>query len=493
MKFREIKFLLKHSSVYGLGSVIGQVLSFFLLPLYTRYLTPADYGVMALVDVARGLIGLVISLGLVNALARFYYEYAEPKERNLVISTAYWVVFLVILLSLPFVWYLSSILSGLLFHTVKYTRIFQVALVSLLFGLLVDLGMDYFRVRALSVKFVQITLVRMVFVVSCNIYFIVFLRTGVIGIFYSSLLSSIVFSIFLTCTVLHKTGFSFSRSHATEMVHYSFPLIFSNIFRVIVNESDKLFINYFFSPFETGIYSIAQKVGSSLHVLLTSPFLQAYLPRRFQIMKEPDAKVEYANILDYYLLTICTAGVLLAVFSKEIIIIMTSHEYYAAAAYVPAIVLSMIVFGMKYHFEIGIVIEKKTKFIAYINGLSCVVNVLLNWLLIKRLGIVGAIISVNVSYLLTSILNLTVTQYLYPVQFHYIRIVKLFVLCLIVYTLSLFVAQKSLLVSLLIKSIIACCFLMVLFRSGLIPRELLYGIKYNIGRRLDNGKQTKDL
>lgn len=483
MNYNEFKFLLKHSSVYGLGSVVGQALSFFLLPLYTRYLTPADYGVMALVDVARGLIGLVISLGLVNALARFYYEYEEEKERNLVISTAYWVVFAIIICSLPLVWYLASILSGLLFHISEYTKLFQVALLSLLFGLLVDLGMDYLRVRAQSVRFVQITFVRMGFVISCNIYFIVFLQVGVIGIFYSNLFSSVIFSVFLTVTVLRKTGFSFSRVRATEMIHYSFPLIFSNIFRVIVNESDKLFINYFFSPFETGIYSIAQKVGTSLHVLITSPFLQAYLPRRFQIMKQQNAKEEYVNIFDYYLLAICTSGLLLSIFSREIIIIMTSREYYAAAGYIPAIVLSMIIFGMKYHFEIGIVIEKKTKFIAYINGLSCAVNILINWLLIKRFGIPGAIISVNISYLLTTILNLAVTQRLFYVPFHYKRMFQLFGICLTVFTLSLFIRVESLILSILLKSILCLCFLGFLLTTSWIPAETLGTIKSKVWKR----------
>ncbi|WP_339136544.1 MAG: oligosaccharide flippase family protein [Candidatus Electrothrix sp. GW3-4] len=484
MKFGELKFLLKHSSIYGLGSVIGQAISFLLLPLYTRYLTPADYGVMALVDVARGLIGLVISLGLVNALGRFYYEYEEQEQRNLVISSAYWVVFAVIIISLPLVWYLSSILSELLFHTNEYTLVFQVALLSLLFGLLVDLGINYLRVRAQSIHFIKITLARMTLVISCNIYFIVFLQTGVIGIFYSSLLSAIIFAFFLTITVLRKTSLSFSYTHAKEMVHYSFPLIFSNIFRVITNESDKLFINSFFSPFETGIYSIAQKIGSSLHALVTSPFLQAYLPRRFQIMKEANAKQEYANILDYYLLAICAAGTLLSIFSREIIVTMTSQEYYAAAAYIPAIVLSMVVFGMKYHFEIGIVITKKTKIIAYINGLSCVVNVLLNWILIKHFGIVGAIISVNVSYLLTTILNLMATQRLYAVQFHYSRMFQLLVLSMIIYALSLLVPKSSFIVVISLKSLLVICFLGALYVTNLIPKELITGITSRIRKKI---------
>ena len=483
MKFDEIKFLLKHSSIYGLGSVIGQAISFLLLPLYTQYLTPSDYGTMALVDVVKGLIGLVISLGMVSALGRFYYEYDDEKNRNVIISSAYWVVIITILLFLPLVWYLSPVFSELIFHTIEYARIFQVALLSLLFGLLVDLGMDYLRVRAESVKFIKITLIRLIVAVSCNIYFIVFLQTGVIGIFYSSLLVSVIFGISLSFMVLRKTGLFFSLKHAIEMIQYSFPLIFSNIFRVIVNESDKLFINFFFSPFETGIYFIAQRVGTAIHLLLTSPFLQTYLPRRFQIMKGTNAQLIYASILDYYLLVICTAGLMVCVFSREIIMLMTTKEYYSAIVYIPAIVLSIVIFGMKYHFEVGILLKKQTKLLAYINGFSCGINILLNWLLIKRFGIAGAIVSVNLSYLLTTILSLAASRQLYPIPFNFRGIFRLFTLCLTIFLFSLLISQDSLFWAIVTKSILCVCYFFLLYIIKLVPRELVDGIKTRMSKR----------
>jgi len=116
MNFGEIKFLLKHSSIYGLGSIIGQAIGFLLLPLYTRYLTPADYGVMALIDVARWMVGLIISLGIINALSRFYYEYEEQQKRNLVISSAYWIAFAVLIIFSPVLHHASPYLSTLIFQ-----------------------------------------------------------------------------------------------------------------------------------------------------------------------------------------------------------------------------------------------------------------------------------------------------------------------------------------------------------------------------------------
>jgi Na+-driven multidrug efflux pump len=165
---------------------------------------------------------------------------------------------------------------------------------------------------------------------------------------------------------------------------------------------------------------------------------------------------------------------------------MTSKEYYTAAAYIPAIILSMVVFGMKYHFEIGIVIEKKTKYIAYINAFSCAVNVGLNWLLIKHLGIVGAFISVNISYLITTLLNLAVTQRLFFVKFHFGRMFQLFGICLVVFSLSLLVRLDSLVMSILLKAILSLFFVGTLLVTSLIPGELVQSVinrtwKRNVG------------
>ncbi len=118
-------------------------------------------------------------------------------------------------------------------------------------------------------------------------------------------------------------------------------------------------------------------------------------------MRLDNAKQIYSSVLKYYLLVICSVGLLLAVFSSEIIRIMTTDKFYAASKFIPYIIFSMIIFGIKYHFEIGIMLNKKTKYIAYINGISSISNIILNWLLISKYGIWGAIIAVNIKVMLS--------------------------------------------------------------------------------------------
>src|SRR5579864_270005 len=85
----ELKRLFKHSSIYGLGNVLGKMVGFFMIPVYTHYLTTADYGVLELLDLSLALMGLVLTMWMNASIVRHYYDYDDPQDRNEVVSTIY--------------------------------------------------------------------------------------------------------------------------------------------------------------------------------------------------------------------------------------------------------------------------------------------------------------------------------------------------------------------------------------------------------------------
>ena len=470
---KELKFLLKHSSIYGIGTVVNQAVGFLLLPLYTRYLTLADYGVLSLINITIDIIGLIVTIGIVNAMSRFYFDFDEERKQNLVVSTVYWIFFIMTLVFLPLLYFLSVPLSKIIFQSAGYQKHFLVAFLGLFFGACVDIGVSYLRIKAESVKYVKISVTRTLMLIGFNIYFVAVLKSGVIGIFYSTLITTLVYSLILSVPILIKVKIRFSFTLAKQMIHYSFPLIFSNMFRIMVNQSDKYFINFFFSTAETGIYSVAQKIGQSIHSLITSPFLQTFVPRRFEIMKRPDAKETYAQILNYYLLVIGTVGLGLSVFSFEIVKIMTTPEYYQTAQYVSLVVLSMIIFGLKYHFEIGIMIHKKTKYVAYINGVSAVANIVLNFFLIQEYRLWGALLAANISILITTSLNYIISQKLYHINFRLTYVHKLMALISFIYLASLLLNFSNLWLSFTAKGGLFLIYFAALWLLGLVDKTLL--------------------
>jgi O-antigen/teichoic acid export membrane protein len=487
MSRQEIRFLLKHSSIYGIGTIVGQAVGFFLLPLYTRYLSPSDYGVAILIEISISLVGITISSGMANSLPRFYYEDQDEKQRKRAVSTQYGIILLFTAVALPLLYGGAPFLSDFLFHSAIYARHIRIATLAFFLGITVDLGLLYYRVKNQAVKNVSISLLTLFLLIGCNLYFLAVAGTGLIGIFYSMLLVRVVLTGLVTVPIIWEVGWGFSIRLARKMLPYSFPLILSNLFRNLVSESDKYFINYFFSPYETGIYSIANKIGTSVHLLITSPFLQSFMPRRFEIMNRGDAQETYASVFYYYLLVMGTAGLGLSMFSPEILRLMATSKFYEAAEYVPLIVLAWIIFGVRYHFETGILIKKKTKYFTYINGLTAIVNLVLNYLLIPHYQIWGALIALNISQLLTTSLFYWVSQRLYPVKYDLFFAARLMLGLSLLFGASVFVTTQQIYWSLLWKAGLLALYPVLIYLLRLMEVEDLMKIKKTALRFMNLG------
>jgi O-antigen/teichoic acid export membrane protein len=474
---KEIKSLFKHSSIYGIGTIAGQAVGFLLLPLYTRYLTPADYGIATIIDITMALFGVTVGVGILNAMTRFYYEDEDEASRRRVVSTMYWMIFIISCIALFGILSLSTFLSQQLFADSRYTTFFNIAAISLAFGFLVDTAMLYLMIRARSLLYVTVSLSNLILLIVFNIFFVVVMESGLIGIFYSMVITRVILAIVVALPIFVGVGFGFSRRLAVSMLWFSFPMIFSSLFRLGANESDKYFINYFFSPVETGIYAIASKIGNAVHLLITGPFLQSYNPKKFQIMKQADAQEIYAHILNYYLLIIVTAGFMVSIFSSEIIRLMTTDQYHEAANYIPLLIVSWIIFGARYHFETGILIAKKTRYFAYINGGTAILSIALNYLLIGHYKIWGALIALNISQLVTTGLFYVISRRLYPIRYHFNYITKLVVFSLLCYAGASLVEHDNLAISFTLKMMVLMVYLLLLRLSGLFDDALVASLK----------------
>jgi O-antigen/teichoic acid export membrane protein len=469
-----------------LGTIVSQAVGFLLLPFYTKYLTPSDYGIMSLINVTMDLVGLMFGLGIVAAISRFYFDYDSRREQNRVVSTAYWIYALAVVIFYPPLYFCSSLFANLLFDSQTYASYFIVASLALIFGVNVDIGLAHLRITNQSTKYVVISICRTFSLILFNIYFIGFAKTGVIGIFYSSLINKIIFSLLLTVTRLRIVKLGFSMEVAREMVKFSLPLIFSDLFRVLGYESDKYFINHFFSSFETGILTLAQKIGTATHMLITSPFIRTFMPRRFEIMKTEDAEEKYVSILHFYLLIICSASLALSLFSTEIIYLMTTSRFHVAARYIPLVSLSMIFLGLKYHFETGILIKKKTKFIAMINGFTAFSNIIINYFMIKNYGLYGAIIAINISYLTNSLLNLLFSQKLFHINYNFSNAAAIIVMTVLSYVIFLIIGADSMILNIIYKIGIMALYVSGLYFSGLLFPDKYHSAKFLLLNRQKN-------
>jgi len=463
MSSKEIGFLFKHSTIYGIGTVLSQAVGFIMLPIYTRYLTPKDYGVLQLIEISTFMLGLVITTGIAQTLTRFYYESEEIEERNKIVSTMYFTYCFIAFCFIPLLFFASPILSNYILDSPAFTEYFYVSFISFILGGLLDIGLTYLRVINKSGYFTIISLGRLIMLLSLNIYFIVFKGLGVLGILYSVLVTRIFFQFILTIPILLKLNLRFSFRCSVEMLKFSLPLIPARLASTFVNQSDRYFIRYFVSIADTGIYSLAQKIGTAIHLLITCSFQSAFDPRRYKIVKRSNAKQTFNKIFIYHATVLIFIGLAISVFIPEILRVMVTSEFYRAGKFVPLIIFSMILFGFRNHFEFGILWSKNTKYYAYINGLMAFINLGLNYLFISMLGLWGAIYSATLCIIIHNGLIYWFGKKHYYIRFDFQRVTKLFAIAFIIYGISLLIKTNYIIVDVLIK-----CFFMLLFPIILI-------------------------
>jgi len=480
----ETAFFLKHSFIYGLGTVAGQLVGFVMLPIYTRYLTPKDYGVLQLIEISTFLLGMVITTGIAQTLSRFYYEHEEKDKRNKTVSTMYITYFIIALLVSPLLYYSSPILASKVLDSHKYTHFFYVSFISFILGGLLDIGLAHLRINKKSISFALISISQLIIMLSLNIYFIVFREMGILGILYSVLITRAFYQIILTVPILLGIKPRFSLKYFIQMLKFSLPLIPARLANSIVNQSDRYFIRYFISIGDVGIYSLAQKLGVAVHMFITVSFQMVFEPRRFEIVKRPDAKETFNKIFVYYCIIIVFAGLGISVFIPEIFKIMVTPEFYRAGEITPLIILTMVFFGLRNHFEFGILWSKKTMYYAYINGIMSVINLIFNYVFITQFGLWGAIYSLMLTTIIHNVLIYVVGKKFYFIKFEFFKVFKLFAVAILLYLISLMIQADLIFINIILKTVLMIIFMVSLYGLKIIDKNeiaILKGLLINEG------------
>jgi len=432
----EIRFLIKHSTIYGIGNILAKLVSFAMLPLYTRHLTPTDYGVLELIDVTTSLLGIVIGVGVAQAMGRFYYDTEDQSIRSRVVGTIYLLAIGAAVGGFLVLYPVSGFLAEAILDSRDYETLFVISFASLALGMVIDVGQIYWRVTHRSTLFIAVSMLNMVIAVTLNIVFVAGLEQGVLGILYAGLITRVVIGVPVAIAIMRKVGLSWEWALAKDIMRYALPLIPSQLANTVVNYSDRYFIKHFVSIGDAGIYGLANKLGTAIHMLITAPFIMAFQPRRFEIANRTDSPQVLSKVFDYFQILFISVGLILCVFIDEIMMIMTTKDYYRAANLVPLIVLTMAIFAMRYHFEFGILQSKKTHYYMYINIIASVVHLLANLVLVRNYGLWGALYASLFAISLHSVMIGIVGLRLFPIDIQFWKNIKLYVLAVGVYGLS---------------------------------------------------------
>ena len=413
--------LARHSAIYGLGSLVSRFIAVLLLPVYTRYLTPADYGLIETLIALSAILTVLLAAGVKSAFFRFYFDEKDQAGHLRVIRTSFWFTMAMATAGLVAGLALADPISQFLFGTGSHADLVRAAFVGLWASVNYEQLTSLFRVEQRSVAYLIATLINLCLTVGATLLLVVVWEVGPIGVIVGNFTGTLLVYLGLLAYRREQLGLEWDRELLREMNRFGMPLVPSALFLWALNFSDRFFLVKLSGPREVGLYSIGVRMASAI-ILFLAAFRTAWPAFAYSIEDDREAKRAYSFVLTYIVVITSWMALGLGVLAPWLVRLLTTPSFYSAERVVAPLAFAAAAFGAYIVVVIGIGRARKTRSNWVITGAACVLNIGLNLLLIPPYGMIGAAIATIGAYATLFVGMAWRAQRIYPVPYQWRRV-----------------------------------------------------------------------
>lgn len=417
---KQLQFI-KGSAILILSNLVIKGINFLLLPLYTKYLTPAELGISDTITGMTSIIFPLLVMGLDSAFSAFYFDEKTQEHKTRVFNTI-WLTLVIASVVPIIVAFFSKYISLLLFDSEQYTVLIGIALVSVTMNLWYLPLSLLMRMENRMTIFALVNVISSLTMILLNIIFVSIFQWGVYSLILSTaIIQGIQFILYLILGKIKFKILSYDKNLIKRVLKYSLPLVPAVLATWILNMSDRYIINYFHGEWEVGLYGIAARFGTIISLFANGVYM-SYTTFAYDKKGEADAKEQYSRILNafvFLLLLICITG---SVYSKEIVGIMTEASYKESYKMMAPILWSQLLYGVNTLVGYAIGFEKKSYLNLIATSTGAVINVILNIVFIPEYGALAAAYTTCFSFALMTVMTYTFAQKLYYVEYSTIKL-----------------------------------------------------------------------
>jgi O-antigen/teichoic acid export membrane protein len=358
------KHAINRTAIYGASTILRSATSLVLLPIYTRYLTPTDYGTIELITLIVDIVAILIGARVTVGVFRFFNMADTEQERRDIVGSALSLVIVVNTLGVLLIICLDNTVASLLLGDSSYSRLIFLFSFNILFSALTSLCMSFLRAQDRAIEFFIYSVFKLISQVCLNLYFVVHLKLGVIGVIYAALLSGGLITGLLLITTLLRFGFSIKLSVIKKFVRFSIPLILSSIGMFFITYGDRYFLRVHHGLEDVGIYSLGYKFGFIFFSLCWAPFAMFWSVKQFELGKKEPNNPVFARVFKFVSIFLIGAALTIALYSQEIIIIMTDESFWPAANIAPIVTLAYLLLAWTDFTRFGLLFKDQTRYLA---------------------------------------------------------------------------------------------------------------------------------
>ena len=420
---KKLKELLKDSSIYGLSKVLSQLLNFLLIPIYTGYLSPQDYGILAMTTLFSMLFVPVANMGLTTAVFRFM-TYAETDEdRSKIISTGHFAAISMALFWLLLSLVLLSPISAVLMTPETPTAYLSISVFTAFFGAIDAIPLAVLRIERRVKTVATVSFANLLISMGLTILLVIVFKLGIYGSLIGLLVANASVAIYLF-TQVSKPRFSFfSLEKLKQMFGFGLPTVPHHLQAIGMSMYGQFMVKQMLSIQQAGLYNIAWKFTLPL-VMITNAIQQSWGPYKFHIHKTDAEKapVLFGSIFNYYLAGILAIFALMSFWMPYVFVWTVNERFLEAVNLLVFLSLIPVCTGLYWMLGTGVELGKSMKFLPIISFMGLMVTFLTAHLFIENFGAAGAGISTSLGWFTMAIIVFFYSQTIYKVAYDWVNI-----------------------------------------------------------------------
>jgi len=473
--------LIKNAVIYGLGQILSRFMGFLLLPLFTAYLSPKDYGVIAILNVMNLVVTSIFSLGFGAATGLCYFASDDPFRKADTIWTSVFILAMSVLAMSLTAIVIPHHISEVLFHTSVHAHLVTLSLLSAGTIILNSQFMLHLMFEQRAVLYVVITTIITMLSLGLSLLTVVFLGKGVAGVIESLLIANIVGFVLLIIPTVRDLPLRLNRAIARELFRFGIPLIPSALFIFMLQQGNQYILERLRGLDEVGVYVIGFNFGIVMNYLV-SAFTTSWYPHFMSYMdRQGEVQNTFGRIATAYIIGIGAASLVFYAMAKPLITTMTQPPFHAAYKVVGMAATAFTLSGFFSVLLPAVYFAKEVKYITVIQGAAALIALLLNLVLIPLLGMTGAALALLLGHFAMVALQYAWNHYrrrdYLQIQYEWKRIFRFCVFYLVFASFTLWPRQLSLAYEMVLSGFFTFVLLFALFMSLTVSeKRFLYSM-----------------
>ena len=392
------KSLLKDTAIFAIGNMGSKLILFLLVPLYTNCLTTEEYGIAELIFTIAQLVTPFLIVAIHEAILRYGLMKNSKKEDVLLNGVILFVI--------------GAILSVLITPAFRlYTAVSEWRWYLCLYVIssaATSIFTSYLKVKDLNNLFAGVSIIQTAILAIMNIVLLAVLHMGVKGYLIANIVAHFVAAVI---AIIGGRDFEdlkhskIDKSLLKQMVLYSSPLILNSISWWIIHSSDKIMIELMISASALGLYTVATKIPSLINVIITI-FTQAWGISSIKEVESSNDTRFYSNVFSIYSFLTFGAAIVLIAIIKPFMDIYVGRQFKEAWVFVPLLLISAVFSSISAYYGALFAALKKSVSNMTSTLVAAAVNIIINYIGIKLVGIWGAVIGTVIAYILIAIIRM---------------------------------------------------------------------------------------